>query len=248
MENHPFDQIVGNDEAPYENALARGCGLATGYSAITHPSLPNYVAATSGGTQGIVDDADPSHHPLAAVSIFEQVRSGSYEEGMPGNCSLSSGGGYAVRHNPEAYFRRVRAACRRDDVPLGTPSDGAFARALDSGGLPAFSFVTPSLCNDTHDCSVATGDAWLRRWVGRIVSSRTYRAGRTALFVTWDEGDSGSNRVPLIVVAPTTPRGRRAGLVLTHYSLLRTTEDLLGVRVHLGAAASAPGMRTAFHL
>jgi phosphatidylinositol-3-phosphatase len=249
LENHPYGDIVGNREAPYLNALTGMCGLATRYDAIAHPSLPNYVALTSGSTQGITDDADPSRHPLGAASIFDQARtSGSYEEGMPANCSLRNEGRYAVRHNPETYFLRVRTACRRDDVPLGTPAGGAFARALDSGRLPAFSFVTPDLCDDMHDCSVATGDAWVRRWLGRVLASRTYRAGRTAVFLTWDEGDSASNRVALIAVAPTTPRGSRATASLTHYSLLRTTEEMLGIRAHLGAAAAAPSMRALFRL
>src|SRR5262249_62409466 len=102
--------------------------------------------------------------------------------------------------------------------------------------------------NDMHDCGVATGDAWLRRWVTRIVTSRVYRSGGTALFITWDEGNLASNQVATIVVAPTTPRGTRSGAPFTHYSLLRTAEELLGIRAKLGAAATARSMRAAFRL
>jgi phosphatidylinositol-3-phosphatase len=52
MENKAYDEIIGNFAAPYENALARDCGLATEYHAVTHPSLPNYIAMTSGSTMG----------------------------------------------------------------------------------------------------------------------------------------------------------------------------------------------------
>jgi phosphatidylinositol-3-phosphatase len=249
MENHALDDVVGSSAAPFVDGLTRSCGLATHYSAVAHPSLPNYVAATSGGTQAVVDDAGPSRHRLAVRSIFEQARSaGSFVESMPALCSLADAGDYAVRHNPQTYYTRVRAACRRRDVPLGTPTAGPLAHALDHGTLPAFSFVTPNLCNDMHDCGVAAGDAWLARWVTRIVRSPAYRRGRTVLFVTWDEGDSDSNLVPSLVIAPTVRPGTRSAVHFSHYSLLRTTEELLGIRELLGAAATAPSMRTAFRL
>jgi hypothetical protein len=250
LENHELDQVVGSPSAPFLTSLARSCGVATNYRAVTHPSLPNYVALTSGDTHGVGDDAPPRDHPLDAVSLFEQAGSArSYEESMPWNCALTSSGAYAVKHNPEAYYTRIRSDCVKNDVPLGTTSHGAFHAALNNDTLPRFSFVTPNLCNDMHDCSVATGDAWLKRWVPRITASRGYEAGRTALFVTWDENDGSSgNRVAAIVVSPSTRPGTTSAVAFTHYSLLRTTEQLLGISTHLGHAATAPSMRAAFGL
>jgi len=250
MENHSYSEIIGSSSAPYINSLASGCGLATNYTAVTHPSLPNYIAATSGSPQGITDDNPPSSHPLQAVSLFEQAApsAGSYQESMPSNCDQTSSGTYAVKHNPEAYYTRISAACATDNVPMGTTSGGAFLSALNAGTLPAFSFVTPNLCNDMHDCSVATGDAWLQSWVPKITASPSYQAGNTVLFITWDEDDSSSgNRVATIVVSPYTSAGTTSSTAFTHYSLLRTTEELLGLRQFLGAAATAPSMRAAFH-
>jgi phospholipase C len=250
LENHGLNQIVGSSSAPYLTSLARSCGLATNYSAVTHPSLPNYVALTSGDTQGVGDDAPPTDHPLDAVSLFEQAGSAkSYEESMPWNCALTSSGAYAVKHNPEAYYTRIRSDCVKRDVPMGTTSHGAFHTALKNDTLPRFSFVTPNLCNDMHDCSVATGDAWLKRWIPRITASKSYQAGRTALFVTWDENDGSSgNRVAAIVASPFTRSGTKSSTAFNHYSLLRTTEQLLGISTHLGHAASAASMRAAFGL
>jgi len=250
MENHSYGQIIGSPDAPHIDAIAHACGLATNYRAVSHPSLPNYIAATSGGTWDIADDDPPSAHPLEVDSIFEQARSSrSYEESMPSNCDQASSGEYAVKHNPEAYYTRIRAACRRRDVPLRSTSSGSFARALRTGRLPAFSFVTPNLCHDMHDCSPRVGDAWLARWVSAITASASYRYGSTVLFITWDENDgSVGNQVAAIVVSPFTPAGTRSGEALTHYSLLRTTEDLLGIRAHLGRAARASSMRSAFGL
>lgn len=250
MENHSYQQIIGSREAPYLNTLAHQCGLATNYHAVTHPSLPNYIAATSGGTWGINDDNGPSSHPLAVTNIFNQAASsGSYEESMPSPCAQTSTGDYAVKHNPEAYYTTIRARCTTDDVPLGTISSGAFRTALEADSLPRFSFVTPNLCDDMHDCSVATGDNWLAAWLPQITASAAYRAGGTVVFITWDEDDgSKSNHVATIVVSPYTKHGTRSALPFTHYSLLRTTEDLLGIKHRLGLARDALSMRAAFGL
>jgi phospholipase C len=256
MENKSYDSVIGSPSAPFGNALAAACGLATSYHAVAHPSLPNYVAATSGSTQGIADDDPPATHPVDAPSIYGLLAAAGrtwrdYEESAPGNCPLVSSGLYAVRHDPAAYYTAVRADCALWDVPLGTTAGGAFLSDLSAGTLPAFSFVTPDLCNDTHDCSVATGDAWLEAWLGKIVASPSYQAGGTVVFVTWDEDDgSASNRVPLIVVSPSTPAGTRVGTSFDHYSLLKTTEQLLGLAPLLGHAAD-PGtasMVSAFDL
>jgi phosphatidylinositol-3-phosphatase len=247
MENHGYSQIVGNSAAPYENQLANQCGLATSYSGVTHPSLPNYIAATSGSTQGISDDGPPSQHPLAVASIFGQVQSKSYQESMPSNCLHSDSGNYVVKHNPEAYYTLVAADCQVNDVPMGSTSAGAFLNGLNSG-LPRFSFVTPNLCNDMHDCSIGTGDSWLAAWLPRVFQSADYTSGHLAVFVTFDEDDgSSSNRVYTAVASPYTTPGTKSGTSFNHYSLLRTAEELFGVSL-LGNAASANSMRSAFKL
>jgi hypothetical protein len=172
---------------------------------------------------------------------------------MPTACDRADSGTYAVRHNPPAYFRGL-PGCQQSDLPLT-----ALGADLRRGSLPAFAFITPNLCHDVHDCPVGVGDAWLAREVPRIVQSGTYRADHLALFITYDEGEGGSSNdcatnerdvgchVPMLVVSPSTPAGRRVGELLNHYSLLRTTEDALGLG-HLGEAAAATSMASAFGL
>jgi len=244
MENHDYSQVINSSAAPYETALSRACGSATSYYSVGAPSLPNYIGATSGGTQGIHDDLDPAAHRLTVDNLFRQVRSAggqarSYLESMPGNCVLTDSGAYWAHHNPAAYYvgGKDRAACQSDDVPIG-----AFAHDLHSR-LPAFSFVAPNACHDTHDCPVGTGDAWLAHWIPQILSSPAYTSGKTAVFVVWDE----FTPVPNLVIAPRTPAGTRYGGGADHYALLRTTEDLLGLS-HLGRAGSAPSLRGPFRL
>jgi len=97
MENASYDGIVGNQSARYLNQLAREWGLATNYSAISHPSLPNYLAATSGSDWGIADDNPPAAHPIPHASIFSQVAAAdmtwrSYDEDMPSRCDVGECG------------------------------------------------------------------------------------------------------------------------------------------------------------
>jgi hypothetical protein len=246
MENHNWQQVLGDPSAaPYETRLAHQCATATHYSSVGSPSLPNYLGATSGDTWGIRDDADPSSHHLTVDNLFRQVRTAggterSYEEAMASPCQQGSGGTYAVRHNPAAYYtgNNDRTACAADDLSLN-----ALAADLAAGTLPTFAFVTPDLCHDTHDCSVATGDTWLATWVPRILASAAYRQGSTAVFVMWDE----YTPMPNLVIAPSVPPGVVSGAAFDHYSLLRTTEQLLGLPP-LGRAATATPLRDAFRL
>jgi hypothetical protein len=251
MENHRYDQVIGTHKAPVTTRFAAQCGTATDYRTVGRPSLPNYIGATSGATHGIADDGSPAVHPLSVDNLFRSVRASgrterSYEEDMPAPCALSPSDRYAVKHNPAAYYAggTDRQACRTDDVPLGSPTHGTLANALDHHHLPAFSFITPNLCDDTHDCGVRVGDAWLDRWLHLILDSAAYRRGRTAVFVVWDE----PSPIPNLVISPTTPTGARLRTTVDHYALLRTTQELLGLHHLLGAATTSPSLRRPFRL
>lgn len=231
---------LGSSAAPYLSGLAAACASAADDHGVTHPSLPNYLAATSGSTHGVTDDAGPAAHPLAGPSLFSQVADAglawrAYDESMPTPCATTSRGRYAVKHNPAVYYTAVRADCARWDVGLDQLSAD-----LASDRMPAFAFVTPDLCHDMHDCSVAAGDAWLRGMLPTLLASPAYRRGDTAVFITWDEDEgSAANRVPLLVVAPSVAPGTTIAGRLDHYALLRTTEHMLGLPP-LGNAAAAP--------
>ena len=80
MENHSSSAIIGSSQAPYFNTLAKECGLATNYHNITHPRLPNYIAATSGLSYSALRNFLPDCSPKAgcntpANSIFGQGES-----------------------------------------------------------------------------------------------------------------------------------------------------------------------------
>jgi hypothetical protein len=234
MENRDYASIIGSGSAPYINSLATTYGVATDYSAISHPSLPNYIALTSGSDQGITDDSDPSSHRLNVPSIFSQLPGGasrSLQESMPSSCAQGSSGEYAVRHNPEAYYTNLGSDCANYDVPFGSAPDFS-AR---------FTFVTPNLIDDMHDGTIADGDNFLHSYIPALMATPQYQAGNAVIFITWDENSGSSgNGVPCIVISPYT-HGVKDATPYSHYSLLRTTEELLGLPL-LGNAASANSM------
>jgi phosphatidylinositol-3-phosphatase len=223
------------------NRLVRRYGLAANSYGVRHPSLPDYLALTSGSTHGIDSDCTGCH--VSARNVVDQLEAAgiswkAYMEDMPQPCfGGASARGYAKKHNPFAYYDDVaanRARCHKI-VPFEQ-----LATDLRRGALPTYVFISPNLCNDMHDCSVATGDRFLARLVPvllRALGPEGY------LVLTWDEGISdhdccGGSRgghIATIVAGPLVRRGARAAGPLDHYGVLRTVEDSLGLP-RLGAA------------
>jgi phospholipase C len=270
MENHSSSDVIGSGQAPYINSLASSCGLATDYHNVSHPSLPNYIAATSGlplGSLGVFsNDCNPSRRcSTTAVSIFGQGESWkAYQESMTSDCSRRNSGDYAVRHNPPPYYRSL-AFCKPRRVVRHGPKVSfdvpytQLASDLATNSLPAFSFITPNRIDDMHDGIIQQGDTWLSQNLPAIFDSAEYQAGQVVVFVTWDEGEGGTSNdcatntsdpgcsVATIVASPSTGSGTQSAVLFNHYSLLLTTEELLGVPA-LGQAASANSMLSAFTL
>lgn len=204
---------------PYLSSLASTYGQATNYFAIGHFSADNYIAMTSGTTCCF----DDSFQSLSVPSIFSQLGPGAQTLAERG------GGGYAQRHDPGAYYGFTAAGY----------TDGQSSDLTGKG----FTFVVPGLCDDMHDCGASVGDGWLSRNVPKFQANPN-----TAIFIVFDEASGGgqgqtsppANAVPMIVVSPLTSHVSDA-TQFTHYSLLRTAEDLLGLPC-LGSACSAASM------
>jgi hypothetical protein len=229
-ENKTATSIVGNPEAPFLNALARQYATATQYSGVAHPSLPNYLALTSGTTAGITTDCNPPGGsclvtgPNIAQSLDRSGRTWKmYAERMPAPCSIRNTNLYAVKHNPFVYFPSVTSNpsyCAAHVVPFSQFAGDVATPA----SLPDYSFISPNLCNDMHDCSVATGDAWLRATVPSILHSPAFTQQRSLLVITFDEGDYTDNVVACVFAGPAAALHAVSAAAYTHYSLLRTIE------------------------
>lgn len=117
-----------------------------------------------------------------------------------------------------------------------------YVHAIAPGVLPTFAWVTPTLCNDGHDCDDATVESWASVNVQRVLGSATYQAGKTAVFIWYDE----DHPVPNTQIAPTSHKGQitQTG-VGSHAALLKTFEDMLGLSILTqGQMASATDLRT----
>jgi phospholipase C len=238
---HVFLIVMENKSAAealsgaFTSFLVATYGVANNYHAVAHPSVPNYLALTSGSTWGVTDD---SYHVLPKQDLGTQLTNAgvtwrAYMEGLGDGGCLKSPVPYDPGHNPFAFYG---GACPANVVPFT-----GFARDL-AGNTPRFSWITPDRCHDTHDCPVGEGDDWLRQVVGEITSSGAWKANGV-LFITWDEDDgSQSNRVLTLVVAPGRGHHRQSDRAYDHYSLLATVEDLMGVG-RLGQAAQAQSMQ-----
>ncbi|HET8615495.1 MAG TPA: alkaline phosphatase family protein [Actinomycetales bacterium] len=182
--------------------------VATRSHAVTHPSLPNYLAIAGGSTFGVHDDRPPARHRITGTSVFGQVlasggTAGTYAEGMSRSCQTTDGGRYAVRHNPWTYFVDERAACRQHDVPAGAPARGQLHDDVVAGRLPTFALLVPDVCNDAHDCSLGTADRWLDGWLDVITAGKDFRAGRLLVVVTFDEDDhDAGNHILTVLLHP----------------------------------------------
>ncbi len=241
MENKEYGSIVGNTDAPYINSLIDQYGLATNYTAIVHPSQPNYLALWSGSIYNVFDNE--THH-LDGKTIADQLDAAGkswkvYEQNYPissdtPSCYMgetASGGPdgpgvYAGKHNPELSFidpQQDAQLCREHITNLSH----FMADSAD------FSFIVPNLCYDMHNCSISTGDSWLKDWVTHsILQTQGWKQTDSAIFITWDEGtssESGGGHIPTIVISRHTPQGFKSDQAANHFTLLRTIQESFGL-------------------
>jgi hypothetical protein len=244
MENREYSDVVAQRDTPYISGLARRSALATRMYAITHPSLPNYLALTGGSTFGIDSDCTGCSVPgtgLAGQLAGHGISWRAYIEKLPRPCFRGGGAGdYAKKHNPFLYYRGIvaDASLCAGDVPLKR------LRADEAAGtLPRFLWISPDLCHDGHDCGNATADRFLAGFVPGLLRAL---GPRGLLIITWDEGtsDDGCCRlargghIATILAGPLARPGARLRTPVDHYSVLQTIEDLLGVPRMRGAACA----------
>ena len=242
MENREASDVTSSS-MPYLAELATTYGKADRFYAVTHPSLPNYLALWSGSTQGVADDGT---YDLGGPSLSSQMTAAGrswriYAQDYPASpgCHTAStyrggtdgpgvAGTYARKHVPAMSFTEVSTGSECDNIqPLAS-----FDPSVD------FAFVAPNLCNDMHDCSMATGDAFLRAFLPQVFDAPDW--AHTLLVVSFDEGTSdahGGGQV-FTVVAREGLSGFTSSTVHDHYGLLRTIEDVFGLPC-LGAACGA---------
>jgi hypothetical protein len=240
MENHEYSSIVGSPDAGYINRRLIGHGrLFTNYDAVSHPSLPNYLAMSSGSTQGKQGTDSISAGEISANNVFHQIaRAGirwrAFEESLPSACDRvtiagSSPGFYALKHDPAMAYSDIADTrlCHRVQ-PL---------TRLDPTRLRPFSFITPNECSDMHSCSISKGDQWLKSHVPALLDNRAI------VIVTFDEGSTsigGGGHVMTVEDGAGVKPGSRNRSSFDHYSLLAGLERHFGVGLIRAARTASP--------
>jgi phospholipase C len=172
----------------------------------------------------------------------------SWQEDITGTeCPLTSIAKYAPKHNPMIFFDDVtdkNSPTSKYCIEHVRPYT-ELAAALTAGTVPRYNFITPSLCNDTHDCSIGTGDTWLSNEVPRILASKIYTDGGV-VFLTWDEAENGGTTFGMVVVSPFAKKNYSNSIKYTHSSTLRTIQEIFGVTPLLRDAAEATSLSDLF--
>jgi len=249
-ENTNYSSVIGNSSMPYLNSLASKYGLATQYYANTHPSIGNYFMMTTGqiitnndGFTGTVTADNVVRHLLAAGKTWK-----AYEESLPSVGYLGPNtGNYVRRHCPLSFFSDVvnSSVQRRNLVPFSQ-----FATDLANNTLPQYSFITPNICNDAHNCSLTTADNWLKNRIGPLIASSTFKNGGLLIILFDESGNDntrGGGRIAWVAVSPLHSKlGYKSTTVYQHQSTLRLMLQGLGVKTYPGAAANANNMAEFF--
>jgi acid phosphatase len=251
-ENHSYQQM--KDGMPYLFSLSTKYGYATHFTAIRHPSEPNYLAIAGGSTFGITDDRSPAANSGqlgSAKSVFDQALDNgktakAYAEDMPKPCHVydypADKPSYAVRHNPWVYFDSSRQRCLTNDVPLTD-----FSKDAAGNDLPNVGFLVPNLCHDAHSCPLSSADDFLKSTLPAVLDSDDFTSGHLVVVVTADEDDKKSGNAVLTSVLSTRLSHKVVTSPLTHYSLSRYLSEMGGGQPLL-EAAKAPDMKAAFGL
>ncbi len=250
-ENRNYSGVIGNTSMPYFNGLAKQYGLATQYYANTHPSIGNYFMLTTGqiitndnGYSGTVTADNVVRHLLTAGKTWK-----AYEEDLPSPGYIKPNvAKYVRKHCPLSYLSDVinSSVQKLNLVPFSQ-----FKTDLANGTLPDYSFITPNLCNDAHDCSLATADKWLKSNIDPLIQSQTFKNGGL-LVIVFDEAGSdnthGGGRVVWIAVSPKFSKlNYKSTKFYQHQSALRLMMQGLGLTTFPGKAASASNMAEFFH-
>jgi len=233
FENKASSQITASSAPYFQSLAAQGASFSQSY-AITHPSQPNYIALFSGSTQGVTSDSCPktfSAGNLGAQLIAAGLTFKGYSESMPsaGYTGCSSGT-YQRKHNSWVDFGNVPTASNL--------TYASFPSSSDYASLPTVAFVTPNMCNDMHDCSIGTGNTWLRTNLDAY--AQWAKTHNSLLIVNFDEDNSLSlNHIYTTFVGANVKAGTYSEKI-THYTVLRTIESAYGLPALGGAASVSP--------
>jgi PKD repeat protein len=268
-ENTDYADVCGpnNTSMPFLCGLKSKGSFSDNYFAPTHPSIGNYTDLGWGVVSTNDDNCNPDTcgFPYTANNIVRAAAaagktSKGYAESLPTNCYFGGdNGNYAVHHSPIPYISDVQSSCQDRYVAFEDSRLG-FVHDVASNTLPNFSFITPNLCNDGHDCGLDVADNWLQNNVLQPLMNGGHldaTTGDTVVIVVFDEsgGDNthGGGKVYWFMMGKGVKQNYKstgpsaAPGFYSHESSLRVIAELVGASITgLGGAATAPDMAEFF--
>jgi hypothetical protein len=247
-----FDEFVETGMAPGGQPIGNGCV----YPAHVR-TIGNQLTAKGLSWKAYMEDMGKDTTRESATCAHAQI--GEIDRTEHATASDQ----YAAKHNPFMYFHSIidSPSCGRHVVPL-TRFERDLKTAART---PSYSFVTPSLCHDGHDKPCRNGEPgglvsaneFLTHWIPIIRHSPAYRDGGL-IIITFDEAASadasaccnepsgpnttmpgahgpGGGRIGAVLLSPFIKPGTVSDVPYNHYSMLRSVEDLFGLK-HLGYA------------
>jgi acid phosphatase len=235
LENHSYSQALA---MPYLRSLADSFVSFLDSRAVTHPSQPNYLAMWAGSTLGVTSNVCPAPgspfydenlgHACEAAGITWRA----YSEDLPfaGSDTCETAGFlYARKHEPWTHFDNLTHLNERPYADLAVD--------IANDSLPRLAFVVPNQCNDGHDCPLSVADAWL---AANVPMMRAAVGPGGVVIITWDEDDgSAGNRILTVVCGAPVKQRYVSVTPITHYTLLRTICDAIGIAPFAAAAAES---------
>lgn len=194
-ENRSWGSVGGPgfsaSQMPYTHAVASRCAFFQQDTEVdtNDNSATQYLGAWMGfgpSVSHVSHDCSPSSScSYTGNNIFRVFRNAGiphreYVEGASGPCSAS---GNAAKHIPDLYMwdPTDRANCNNEVRPM---SEFSFANPPTG-----YTFITPTLCNDGHDCGNNTVDSWLSNSsrLPALFNSTSYKSGKVLVELWWDE-------------------------------------------------------------
>lgn len=222
MENTSKSSLDAATNTPYLKSIATTWATGSDYHGTSHPSLPNYLALTSGSDHAVGCDCDPVGSACSVCNtvsfpsgcgcnqssahLGDQLDTAgktwkAYGDGMSKPCDTTNAGAYATRHVPFLYYENMKAASEDARCTAHVVPYTGFAADL-AGTAPEFSYIAPSLEHDMHGtglqqstADIAAGDTWLSTNAKAIIDSAAFKNGGL-LVIVWDEDDGSGGIVP----------------------------------------------------
>ncbi|NMP24841.1 alkaline phosphatase family protein [Sulfobacillus harzensis] len=209
LENHSYADTWYEHDMPYLQSLARTYGLPTEMYGITNPTVPNRVGLLSGRGRTIGDNVNEGQ--LNYTNLVDQLEQHHLTWGAYYQHTETSTAQHPVYNFSESTFNLFKDIYNNPSREAHLQTFPDLAQALQDNTVPNFVWVGPNFITNSHgsgspgpyqytyqgagpggsapnDTRLEQGaDTFLQRWVPRIMNSKAWHSGPSAIFITEDE-------------------------------------------------------------